>query len=104
MLNQSNLEGASEQAKKYSKVADLSELRVQYAPDYSSGSQPEAARRGMMAYGKSSAIDNLSSMAMAMPAPGASLASHDEAYGVASGEIDYTQSERLVQKVLNRKK
>lgn len=91
MLNESNLEGASEQAKKYSKAADLSELKVQYAPDYSSGTQAGALRRGeMMAYG--------------MPAPAATLTSHAEAYGVASGEIDYTQSERLVQKVLNRKK
>lgn len=96
LLNESHLEGASEQAKNYSKISDISEFRAQFAPDYvNSGVSTSSAKTygGMMSF-----------MKLSEAAPAASASGHEENYKIASGDIEYSQSERLVQKALNRKK
>lgn len=112
-MNDSNLEGASEKAKQYSKVSDLSELRSQFKPDYSASAGAAGGSHHRGAYStfamKSAgpherAYAAAPLMDLAAPGATATAAAREETYGVSNSEIDYTQSERLVQKALKRDK
>jgi hypothetical protein len=83
-LNDANIEKATDAAIKYSKISSLSELRKEYKPE-------EQSFTGYGAYASrsSSLDDDLSAPAV-------------DSYKVASSEINYAQSERLVQKALSR--
>lgn len=104
-MNDSNLEGASEKAKQYSKVSDLSELRSQFKPDYSAsagaagGSHHRGAHSTFAMKSAGPAYERA-----AAPMMDLATAAREETYGVSNSEIDYTQSERLVQKALKRDK
>jgi len=102
----------SKHAKEYSAYSTMSDMRANFKPDEAAGSHMMAAcsfaptRRYMS---KEAHFGAPMPMAMAMAdAPHLELdsaASKDEAsYSVERGEINYAQSERLVQKALNRKK
>lgn len=105
MLNNENLEKASDDAIKYSKMASLSSIKAEYKE------APGAAQHfAPMSYA-SRAPRHMSSM----PAPGGASVlmadmAHDsalpppvaESYSVTNSGINYAQSERLVQKALNR--
>lgn len=95
MLNDSNLERVSEKVKQYSAVTNLDELRAQYKPDFD-------ARE----HGRSSGISSLAIETLARDDHSEMERPADrESYSVIqNSEIDYSQSERLVKKVLSRNK
>ena len=111
-MNDSNLEGASEKAKQYSKVSDLEELRAQFKPDYSASASAAGGSHHRAVYStfamKSAGPGHERAVAPMMDLMaargGAAAAAGEETYGVSNSEIDYTQSERLVQKALKRDK
>jgi hypothetical protein len=91
MYNDSKIEAASETAKKYSKLNTLEELRNEF--------KPEQVAQQMASYGPyGSAAPPL---VMSSMESGAS-ATVKESYKIANDEITYEQTERLVQKALNR--
>ena len=108
-----NLERASEDAIKYSKITSMAELKNEYKMENDSiaptayGSVPMRMAIAMpiresMLSSKKAAPDSFTPfMPSAMPDAAAPV---EENYSVASDEINYQQSERLVQKILNRKK
>lgn len=112
-MNDSNLEGASEKAKQYSKVSDLGELRAQFKPDYSASASAAGGSHHRAVYstlamksagpGHERAVAPMMDL-MAAPGGATAAAAGEETYGVSNSEIDYTQSERLVQKALKRDK
>lgn len=101
---------ASQQAKEYSAYSTMSEMRTNFKLDEASGVHPMAAycsapRRYMS---KEAHFGAPMPMAMAMRATDLAMDSatpkEEASYSVERGEINYAQSERLVQKALNRKK
>lgn len=105
MMNNSNLEKASDKAVNYSKVANLAKLREEYKPEgvaHAAYAAPMMSRKMMS---KSRAMPGADLAAFA-PAPMAmaSAAVAEDTYSVANKEINEAQSERLVQKAMNRMK
>ena len=83
-LNDSNIEKASEDAIKYSKIVNMEELRKSYKPIESQ----YFTRSDESIESKSATAD---------------MAPIVDSYRVVSSSINYAQSERLVQKALYRK-
>lgn len=127
-LNNSNLDKASNEAIKYSKLSSMAEMKKEYKlsePDmnhptlYSSAMPMYDAPRVMMC-----SAAPLRMMKRSLKSEAVALKEHDlappefatlnineaaaahveEIYTVADDDINYQQSERLVQKILNRKK
>lgn len=106
-LNNSNLERASENAIKYSKISSMSELKKEYKIEnehlpnpYTSMMPMSMSKRSMPSHEIGSRVadsDLLDFAAAASPVV-------EENYSVAKDDISTEQSERLVQKILNRKK
>lgn len=107
MYNDSKIEGPSDAAKKYSKMANLEELRNNYEPAEAQYGQHSMAYGAVydapVAYStaprKMMAHDAAPPMPLAA-APGAHAPV--ESYTVTNSDITYEQTERLVQKALNR--
>jgi len=120
-LNNMNLEKASEHAIKYSKLTSMAELKKEYKMEdepmiptaYGIYAAPMAMSMGMskpkisyMPRTERSVAGAASFDAYIDPVKSSEPATVpvEENYTVASDEINYQQSERLVQKILNRKK
>jgi hypothetical protein len=116
-----NLEKASEHAIKYSKLTSMAELKKEYKMEdepmiptaYGIYAAPMAMSMGMskpkisyMPRTERSVAGAASFDAYIDPVKSSEPATVpvEENYTVASDEINYQQSERLVQKILNRKK
>jgi hypothetical protein len=117
LLNDSNLEKASETAIKYSKISNMDDLRKEYkaAPsefqsffsspvEYSASASSEFGSlfsgefsAGPGAMSPTARFSHVHSASSSSPAPAF------DSYKIASSEISYAQSERLVQKALVRK-
>jgi hypothetical protein len=109
-MNKSNLDGPSKQTKVYSGYATMAEMRSNFKVEEGGevpmmASYSSAPRRYMS---KEAHFGAPPPMAMAMKAADMELNSGAErqeaTYSVERDEISYVQSERLVQKALNRKK
>lgn len=114
-MNNSNIEKASDTAVKYSKISNLADLRKEFksAPEeHSPYGDHHVAMCSMPRIMKMSAMPKMESEPAAYAMCDVPIISHDpvdspaaeESYTIGKSEISYAQSERLVQKALNRYK
>ncbi|CAF0993028.1 unnamed protein product [Brachionus calyciflorus] len=107
LLNDSTLEKASDTTIKYSKLISLVKFRDVFEPKTTEYSTPEKKPRLMGSTG--GPLTETPSMAIIEsiePSSNTAITSRNavETYSIDTREISYAQSERLVQKVLNRSK
>ncbi len=98
-LNNASIEKASERSIKYSKASKLFDLKKEFVAIESEHSMSPMCSFGIAPMRMAFASD--------APAPGVKINSFEpnvDEYSIAKEEVSYAQSERLVQKALNRKK
>ena len=110
-LNNSSIEKASEISIKYSKASNLSDLKSEFVklqPEPHLSVSSSLRVKGVAPMYSASAAPMMMSFASAAPgAPVLELNSFEpkvDEYSIAREEVSYAQTERLVQKALNRKK
>lgn len=106
-LNDSNLERASESAIRYSKITKMSDLRKEFKTEERTVPEIEYCMSRPMFVEELAISPIEGEVAVLKLMPESDLHTNqqiEENYTVSKDEINYQQTERLVQKVLNRKK